>query len=168
MINIPISSVFELDVVVVDPKLDLKFLIELFAKSRNINIVVLKFFLDQVIIVSIFSKLDLSNVDLGNTLLGNTLIGDDAALVQAPQDPSSILVHTIDYFKSFLSDPYIVGRIAASHALSGIGSEIMFVIMSFLILWIDIYAMNGVAVSCLALCVVPYASEKEVFENLEL
>ena len=48
--------------------------------------------------------------------------GDDAALVRPPTSESGanlLLVHTLDYFRSFISDPYMFGRVAAVHALSG-------------------------------------------------
>jgi hypothetical protein len=44
--------------------------------------------------------------------------GDDAALVRPPQAPA-YLVHSIDYFRSFISDPFLMGQIAVNHALSG-------------------------------------------------
>ncbi len=73
--------------------------------------------------------------------------GDDCALVVPPPPPAQ-LVHTIDYFRSFISDPYIFGQIAANHSLS------------------DIFAMNGEPVSALALCVVPYGPEEKVEDLL--
>jgi selenide,water dikinase len=73
--------------------------------------------------------------------------GDDAALILPPLPPS-FLVQTIDYFRSFVSDPYLFGQIAANHALS------------------DIYAMNGEPVSALALCVLPYGPEEKVENSL--
>lgn len=73
--------------------------------------------------------------------------GDDAALVRAPL-PGTLLVQTLDYFRNFVSDPYLFGRIAANHALS------------------DIYAMNGEPVSALALCVIPFGPERVVEETL--
>ena len=74
--------------------------------------------------------------------------GDDAALVRLPNKPNMLLVHTLDYFRSFVSDPFVFGRIAANHSLS------------------DIHAMNGDAVTCLALCVIPYGPEIKVEECL--
>jgi selenophosphate synthase len=49
---------------------------------------------------------------------GCLLLGDDAAIVIPPLE-GSLAVHTIDYFRSFISDPYLFGQIAANHALSG-------------------------------------------------
>ena len=63
--------------------------------------------------------------------------GDDCAVVKIPET-GSYMVHTIDYFRSFISDPYLMGQIAANHALS------------------DVFAMNGEPVTALALCVIPY------------
>jgi selenide,water dikinase len=57
-------------------------------------------------------------------------------------------VQTIDYFRSFISDPYLFGKIAANHALS------------------DIHAMNGSPVSALALCVLPFGKEDKVENDL--
>ena len=71
--------------------------------------------------------------------------GDDCALVRSPQaTEGQLMVHTIDYFKSFISDPYVFGQIAANHALS------------------DIFAMNAEPVTAMALCVLPYGPEDKV------
>lgn len=78
-------------------------------------------------------------------------IGDDAAVLQWPTSgPSSsmVMVQTIDYFRSFVADPYLFGRIAANHALS------------------DLHAMLARPYSALALCSVPYGAEKVVEEDL--
>ena len=42
--------------------------------------------------------------------------GDDAAVVRPPP-PGYSAVHTVDFFKAFISDPYVFGRVAAVHAL---------------------------------------------------
>ena len=52
----------------------------------------------------------------------NILIGldalDDAAVLQIPAD--RWLVQTVDYFRSFIDDPYLFGQIATNHCLSDI------------------------------------------------
>lgn len=78
--------------------------------------------------------------------------GDDAALLFPPK-PSSmceepLLVQTIDYIKTLICDPFIMGKIAAMHALS------------------DIFAMNASPVSALALCVIPLADDEIVSVSL--
>lgn len=56
------------------------------------------------------------------------------------EDPSRLIeVQTVDYFRTFLDDPFLFGRIAAQHALS------------------DLYAMQARPFSALALATVPYA-----------
>jgi len=74
---------------------------------------------------------------------------DDCAMVALPEGPPGkfALVHTVDFFRSFISDPYILGKVAANHALS------------------DCHAMGADTVSALAICVVPYASS-EVMEDV--
>ena len=61
-----------------------------------------------------------------------------------PLPTDLLLVQTIDYFRSFVSDPYLFGKIAANHALS------------------DTHAMNGDPISALALCVIPFGREEKV------
>ncbi len=55
-------------------------------------------------------------------------------------DPAQLVeVQTVDYFKSFVDDPYLFGRIAALNAVS------------------DLYAMNARPFSALAIATLPYA-----------
>ena len=70
---------------------------------------------------------------------------DDAAIV--PVSEAGAMIHTIDYFRSFLSDPYVFGKIAAVHALS------------------DVHAMGSKAQTALALAVVPFAAEEAITES---
>jgi selenide,water dikinase len=61
-------------------------------------------------------------------------------------------VQTVDYFKSFVDDPFLFGRIAAQHAVS------------------DLYAMNARPFSALAIATMPYArgpiQEAQLYELL--
>jgi selenide, water dikinase len=60
---------------------------------------------------------------------------DDAALLSFPGAPP--LLQTVDFFRAMVSDPYLFGRIAATHALG------------------DIYAMGGVPETALAIATLP-------------
>jgi len=73
---------------------------------------------------------------------------DDCALIAFPKSEEKLSVHTIDYFRSFIDDPFVFGRICVNHALS------------------DCHAMCAEPVSVLALCVVPFASESKVESTL--
>jgi len=70
---------------------------------------------------------------------------DDAAIV--PILGSGAMIHTIDYFRSFVSDPFVFGKVAAVHALS------------------DVHAMGAVAQTALALAVVPFAADEDITES---
>ena len=70
---------------------------------------------------------------------------DDAAIV--PIQGEGAMIHTIDYFRSFISDPFIFGKVAAVHALS------------------DVHAMGAAAQTALALAVVPFAADESITES---
>ncbi|MEM7556702.1 MAG: selenide, water dikinase SelD [Cyanobacteria bacterium P01_A01_bin.84] len=71
---------------------------------------------------------------------------DDAAVLQIPSE--KLLVQTVDYFRSFVKDPYIFGQIATNHCLS------------------DIFAMGATPQSALAIATIPYAAPPQIEETL--
>ncbi len=71
---------------------------------------------------------------------------DDAAVITPPANKQWL--QTVDYFRAFIDDPYLLGRISSNHCLS------------------DIYAMGATPHSALAIATVPYASETIVEDTL--
>ena len=107
------------------------------------------------VLSAVLKRLDLP--DDPRVLLG-VKGGEDAAVHRVrPElfgtDPEHLLeVQTVDYFKAFLDDPYLFGRIAALNAVS------------------DLYAMNARPFSALAIATVPNArgpiQEAQLYELL--
>lgn len=86
------------------------------------------------------------NIPHHDDILSGVAEGDDASVHHPP--PDRMEVQSVDFFRPFVSDPYLFGEIAALNSLS------------------DLYAMNAKPFCALAIVTLPYAAEQIRKEKL--
>ena len=97
--------------------------------------------INSSILQNVLTKLDIQpNPDVVNGL------GDDAAIINVPAEAQ--WVQSVDFFRYFINDPYLFGRIASIHCLG------------------DIYAMGAKPHSALVTAVIPYSQTAIMEETL--
>jgi selenide,water dikinase len=82
------------------------------------------------------------------TVVDSSRFSDDAAVLD--QQPDKVLIQSVDSLRELVDDPWIMGRVAALHALS------------------DIHAMGAAPHSCLAQITIPYAAPQLQRRDLAL
>ncbi len=96
---------------------------------------------DSNILQNVLSRLDIQpNSNIVSKL------GDDAAIISLPAKTQWL--QSVDFFRSFIEDPYLLGRIAAIHSLG------------------DIYAMGGTPHSALVTAIIPFSIAPIMQETL--
>lgn len=96
------------------------------------------------VLADVLKRLDVIN---NPRILMGLATGEDAAVFETG-DAGTVEVQTVDYFRSFVNDPFLFGRVAALHAVS------------------DLYAMNARPFSALAIATVPVARGRIQREQL--
>lgn len=93
----------------------------------------------------------LERLRTGEPASGDVVVGlavpDDAAVVRPPKE-GELLVQSVDFFPSFVEDPFVFGRIAAVHALG------------------DLHAMGAEPRTALAIATVAIAAEEKMEDSL--
>ncbi len=74
--------------------------------------------------------------------------GDDAAVLDLGAASGELRLETVDFFRAIWPEPYVMGEIAAAHALS------------------DVFAKGGVPDHVLAVAVLPYAAPRQSEDDL--
>lgn len=85
--------------------------------------------------------------DAGARVFGDGRV-EDAATLPLPVASTGGVLQSVDFFRSPVSDPYVLGRIAAVHSLS------------------DLHAVGARPVAAMALCTVETASEALMEDDL--